>query len=240
MIGFGGVSFCGSLDKKSVVGRVHAAMDLDLNVEMPSAQALTAQPPATSPSIQPTAKVKVMVPAVGRLDTMEKKRRLDAALGPNQAEYWSAVLQYLSSKISRIEFYEIVISTLGIDNMRLHNDFFCAILYNANSTELPPSKKQPTGSLSIEFDVDIDWIAASGSSPSMSPMEETPLVAIKASPSPILTGELAPLTPAPSMPSLAISSTAHPPNSVQAKAAKSSKKKKPEPVLNPFTQRLAV
>jgi hypothetical protein len=125
--------------------RVALTMELDLNVEMPTVTAVSPPPPPPLHQQAPAVKMKPMVPSVGRLDLLEKKRRLDQNLGASQADYWAAVEQYLTARISRTELYDAVLATLGVENMALHNDFFLAILYNAQSTELPPSRRQTAG-----------------------------------------------------------------------------------------------
>ncbi|CEP00683.1 hypothetical protein PBRA_001738 [Plasmodiophora brassicae] len=189
------------------------------------ASAMSPTPSETTATVATTApapsKAPQMVKAVRRLDLMERKRRLDDVLGERASDYWVAVEQYLTAKISRDELLEIVLDTVGLDNMALHNDFFLTILYNAASTEVPPPRRvkpPPAPPKASPFGDDVmdkgqlsDRVLAAKSSPTAPPGSASPLVM-------------------------------SPGGSLQAKAmSRPAKKKKPaEPVFSPFLQRLTM
>ncbi|XP_010906278.1 uncharacterized protein [Elaeis guineensis] len=85
-----------------------------------------------------------------RIDTMELKSQLFKKLGRQKAEkYFYNVKRLLNLKLSKLEFDKLCYSTIGKENVAIHNMFIRSILGNACLALGPPSKETVTGNSRI-------------------------------------------------------------------------------------------
>ncbi|XP_008780915.2 uncharacterized protein LOC103700816 [Phoenix dactylifera] len=81
-----------------------------------------------------------------RVDTMELKSQLFKKLGRQKAEkYFYNLKRLLNLKLSKLEFDKLCYSTIGKENIALHNMLIRSILGNACLALGPPSKETVTG-----------------------------------------------------------------------------------------------
>ncbi|KAF4402013.1 hypothetical protein CsatB_024195 [Cannabis sativa] len=87
-----------------------------------------------------------------RINTWELKSQIESKVGRSKAEvYFSLLQKYLSLKISKVEFHRLCISTIGRDNLILHNQLIKSILKNASLSRTPPPKvSKEAGSFSVK------------------------------------------------------------------------------------------
>lgn len=82
-----------------------------------------------------------------RLDTLELKLEIERKLGREKAEkYFHLLSRFLNLKISKSEFDKHCVSTVGRENICLHNRLIQAILKNASVGKTPPPKESKTSS----------------------------------------------------------------------------------------------
>lgn len=82
-----------------------------------------------------------------RLDTLELKLEIERKLGREKAEkYFHLLSRFLNLKISKSEFDKHCVSTVGRENVCLHNRLIQAILKNASVGKTPPPKESKTSS----------------------------------------------------------------------------------------------
>lgn len=91
-----------------------------------------------------------------RIDTSELKLKIIKKVGHQKAErYFHHLNRYFSLKLSKSEFNKFCISTIGKENVSLHNQFIGSIIKNACLGKIPPplpskgSKVQ--GSLNVKI-----------------------------------------------------------------------------------------
>ncbi|XP_008792669.1 uncharacterized protein LOC103709216 [Phoenix dactylifera] len=81
-----------------------------------------------------------------RIDTMELKSQLFKKLGRQKAEkYFYNLKRLLHLKLSKLQFDKLCYSTIGKENVAIHNMFIRSILGNACLALGPPSKETVTG-----------------------------------------------------------------------------------------------
>lgn len=81
-----------------------------------------------------------------RIDTLELKSQIFRKLGRQKAEnYFYNLKKLLNLKLSKLEFEKLLYSTIGKENLALHNLFIRSILTNACLSHGPPSKQTTTG-----------------------------------------------------------------------------------------------
>ncbi|KAF5752843.1 hypothetical protein HS088_TW01G00761 [Tripterygium wilfordii] len=87
-----------------------------------------------------------------RIDTLEMKSRMERKLGRSRAtSYFSLLAKYLASKISKSEFDQLCIGTVGRESVPLHNHLIRSIMRNVYLSKTPPSKAgKLEGSLNIK------------------------------------------------------------------------------------------
>ncbi|CAO1614440.1 unnamed protein product [Sympodiomycopsis kandeliae] len=79
-----------------------------------------------------------------RIETLDLKGKLAAALGRNAPSYWNALQQFALAKISRDEFEQAARICLKPEHVHLHNSLVLGILYNASSAVPGPSAHKGT------------------------------------------------------------------------------------------------
>ncbi|KAA8522611.1 hypothetical protein F0562_013028 [Nyssa sinensis] len=83
-----------------------------------------------------------------RIDTCELKLQIERKLGHGKAEkYFNLLNRYLSLNLSKSEFNRLCISTIGRENICLHNRLIRAIVKNACVAKTPPPKVGRTDGL---------------------------------------------------------------------------------------------
>ncbi|OVA09316.1 Transcriptional coactivator Hfi1/Transcriptional adapter 1 [Macleaya cordata] len=76
-----------------------------------------------------------------RIDSLELKVRIIKKVGHQKAErYFYYLNRLLSLKLSKSEFNKLCISTIGRENVSLHNQFIGSIIKNACLAKTPPPK----------------------------------------------------------------------------------------------------
>ncbi|CAI9764428.1 unnamed protein product [Fraxinus pennsylvanica] len=76
-----------------------------------------------------------------RVDTMELKNLIYQNIGHARAEkYFDQLKRFFSLKLSKAEFDQSCIQTIGRENVSLHNRLIQSILQNACQAKVPPSK----------------------------------------------------------------------------------------------------
>lgn len=81
-----------------------------------------------------------------RIDTLELKSQIFRKVGRQRAEkYFYNLQKLLNLKLSRLEFEKSLYSTIGKENVALHNLLIKSILTNACLSHGPPSKQTTTG-----------------------------------------------------------------------------------------------
>ncbi|KAL2651140.1 hypothetical protein R1flu_019268 [Riccia fluitans] len=74
-----------------------------------------------------------------RISLLDYKSRFVKILGPGkETQYWQLLQCFLSYKLSKAELDNQVVSTIGKENVILHNQFLRAIYANALCNEAPP------------------------------------------------------------------------------------------------------
>ncbi|XAR51351.1 hypothetical protein NMG60_11005953 [Bertholletia excelsa] len=85
---------------------------------------------------------------ISRVDTLELRLLVERKLGYEKADkYFQLLNRYLSLKLSKSEFNRHCISTIGRENITLHNRLIRAIIGNACAGRTPPPKQGKAGSL---------------------------------------------------------------------------------------------
>ncbi|KAJ0963440.1 hypothetical protein J5N97_028562 [Dioscorea zingiberensis] len=83
---------------------------------------------------------------LSRINTVELKSQILKKLGSQKAEkYFYSLERLLSRKLSKLEFEKFVFSTIGKENVALHNLLIRAILHNACLRDVLPSKETVSG-----------------------------------------------------------------------------------------------
>lgn len=81
----------------------------------------------------------------GRINLCDLKSQLVKNIGPDRAKcYFHYFSKLLSQKLSKVEFNKLCISTLGSENLHLHNQLVRAVLKNAYQAKTPPQSSKPT------------------------------------------------------------------------------------------------
>ncbi|ONK64772.1 uncharacterized protein A4U43_C07F29750 [Asparagus officinalis] len=81
-----------------------------------------------------------------RIDTQELKSQIFRKLGRQKAEnYFYYLKKLLNLKLSKLEFEKLMHSTIGKENLSLHNVFIKSILTNACLSHGPPNRQTTTG-----------------------------------------------------------------------------------------------
>lgn len=81
----------------------------------------------------------------GRINLSDLKSQLVKNVGPDRAKrYFQYFSKLLSQKLSKVEFNKLCISTLGSENLHLHNQLVHAVLKNAYQAKIPPQSSKPT------------------------------------------------------------------------------------------------
>ncbi|KAK6923129.1 Transcriptional coactivator Hfi1/Transcriptional adapter 1 [Dillenia turbinata] len=88
-----------------------------------------------------------------RMDTMELKIQIERKIGQQKTEkYFSLLSRYLSFKLSKSEFDKHCVSTIGRENISLHNCLIRSILKNASLAKTAPVRETKTGnSLNVKI-----------------------------------------------------------------------------------------
>lgn len=74
-----------------------------------------------------------------RVDLSDLKARMLKTLGPTkESQYSSLLASFFQLKLSKAELDRLVPSTIGKENLLLHNNFVRAILHNVMCGEAPP------------------------------------------------------------------------------------------------------
>lgn len=80
-----------------------------------------------------------------RIDLGELKSQLADQLGPERARrYFGYLHQLLSQKLSKTQFDRLCFSTLGRENVSLHNQLIQSVIKNAFLAKTPPPVKKPS------------------------------------------------------------------------------------------------
>jgi hypothetical protein len=83
---------------------------------------------------------------MARVDVVELKQRLVKRLGRQRAgKYFANLTRLLNLKLTKVEFDRLCYSTIGKENMRLHNSLIKGIISNALSGVPPPNRQAITG-----------------------------------------------------------------------------------------------
>lgn len=83
---------------------------------------------------------------LSRVDTVELKSQIFKKLGAQKAEkYFYSLERLLTRKLSKLEFEKLVLSTIGKENVGLHNLLIRSILHNASLRDALPSKETASG-----------------------------------------------------------------------------------------------
>ncbi|KAL3538816.1 hypothetical protein ACH5RR_002182 [Cinchona calisaya] len=87
-----------------------------------------------------------------RMDTLELKDVIYQKIGHQRAEkYFNQLKRLFSLQLSKIDFDNVCIRTIGRENISLHNRLIRSIMMNACLAKVPPPKvKKVDGSLSIK------------------------------------------------------------------------------------------
>ncbi|XP_027112612.1 uncharacterized protein [Coffea arabica] len=87
-----------------------------------------------------------------RMDTLELKDLIYRKIGHQRAEkYFNQLRRLFSLQLSKIEFDNVCIRTIGRENISLHNRLIRSIIMNASIGKVPPPKaKKINGSLGIK------------------------------------------------------------------------------------------
>ncbi|KAF9621232.1 hypothetical protein IFM89_016726 [Coptis chinensis] len=76
-----------------------------------------------------------------RTDTLELKAQIVSNIGSEKAEkYFNYISRFLRLKLTKFEFNKLCISTIGRENISLHNRFIGSIVKNACTANTPPWK----------------------------------------------------------------------------------------------------
>ena len=74
-----------------------------------------------------------------RINLGELKSKIAKRIGPDRTRlYFSYLNQLLAQKLSKVEFNKLCLSTLGRENIHLHNELIQSILKNAYNAKTPP------------------------------------------------------------------------------------------------------
>ncbi|XP_062226987.1 uncharacterized protein LOC133925148 [Phragmites australis] len=75
----------------------------------------------------------------GRIDLRGLKAQMEKRLGPDRSQrYFGYLNGYLSQRLSKPDFDNLCLQTLGRENLQLHNQLIRSILYNAYQAKCPP------------------------------------------------------------------------------------------------------
>ncbi|GMJ08039.1 hypothetical protein like AT4G33890 [Hibiscus trionum] len=87
-----------------------------------------------------------------RVDTLELKSQVVRKIGRTKAEmYFHLITRFLNLKICKPEFDKLCISTIGRENVRLHNNLLRSFIRNASLSKTPPPlANKLEGSLSVK------------------------------------------------------------------------------------------
>ncbi|KMZ69821.1 hypothetical protein ZOSMA_206G00290 [Zostera marina] len=81
-----------------------------------------------------------------RFNTIELKAQIIKKIGKEKSEmYFTYIRKFLGFKLCHLEFSKLCHSTLGKENIGLHNLLIRLILRNAHLSNAPPAKKTSTG-----------------------------------------------------------------------------------------------
>ncbi|KAJ6854008.1 uncharacterized protein M6B38_100580 [Iris pallida] len=82
--------------------------------------------------------------STGRINLGDLKSQIDKRVGPDRArQYFGHLNQLLSQKLSKPEFNNLLLSTLGRENLHLHNQLVRSVFRNACQAKTPPPPSQP-------------------------------------------------------------------------------------------------
>lgn len=74
-----------------------------------------------------------------RIDLLDLKARMVKIVGPTKESQYSSLLSsFFQLKLSKADLDRLVPSTIGKENLLLHNNFVRAILHNVVCGEAPP------------------------------------------------------------------------------------------------------
>ncbi|KAK9038713.1 hypothetical protein V6N11_023569 [Hibiscus sabdariffa] len=74
-----------------------------------------------------------------RVNTLELKSQIERKIGPIKAEkYFNLLTRFLTHKICKPDFDKLCVSTIGRENVRLHNNLLRSIIRNASLSKTPP------------------------------------------------------------------------------------------------------
>ncbi|CAA2987022.1 Transcriptional coactivator [Olea europaea subsp. europaea] len=87
-----------------------------------------------------------------RVDTMELKNLIYQKIGHARAEkYFDQLKRFFSLQLSKVEFDQSCIKTIGRENLSLHNRLIQSILQNACQAKVPPPKaRKPKAPLGVK------------------------------------------------------------------------------------------